>query len=902
MATALPIDLERLLVTTKFAPPKIGAHYIERTHLLDVLRRGQQCRLTLVTGSAGFGKTVLLAQHRHELIRAGARVAWLSLYSDEKSLSNFRTHLLAAFGRLDVPLQDEMLFVGESNARLAETVAGLASGIATVNDDLHLFLDDYHHVEDPWAHKFVQALLDHGPANLHVIIASRALPPLSIGALRAQGQVTEVECGDLPFDLAETRAFLDQNIGGMTLGADEVRQIQDVTNGWPASLQLVSIMLKNRPERRATLHGLAWQSTDLQNYLSEDVVGHLPDDVAMFMESLSICRRFSASLAEAITGRADAATLIGRIEDENLLIARAELDQKSAWFRFHPLFNEFLSARLARRGGETVNTLHRRASAWFAERKLVIEAISHATLAGDIDAAVGIIERAVPGTWKLSYLGPLLHLIENVSPAAIAAQPRLLYLGSLTLAMAGPPARADEWAARLADHATGSDRALAFKLALVRATIALQRDDLTLCLDLLAPFAAEDAEESFERSVYLMVRSLSLAVMGDVAGALDLLDRNPPPPEDANDDMALRVSGCRSTTLLLAGEILAADAICTPIYQRALAAHGRSSTCATLTAAALASIRYERDDIDDARELLANRQNNLQTSSPQMMIWAILCEARLNLLQESCEAARDLLARAAARFQSLALDRPLAHILAEQARVAIIAGHSDDAAECVDQLKALAGKASATGENGGVAEIMLLAELAEIRLALHRGSARTALALADRAQARVAPLGHRRMGITLRLLAALALAADGQPDDAVARLTETVRLGAELGLVRTFVDEGRPLLALLQRLADAPDTDPALRAPLAALIAHFHGPDDTADPNAGDARAKTLLTARELQILELVAAGMSNKRIALTLGITVETVKWNLKNIFAKLHVSSRYDAMVWARRQNLIA
>lgn len=897
-ASHLPSDLEKLLVSTKFAPPRIGARYIIRAQLIEALRRERHCRVTLVTGSAGFGKTILLAQWRQELMKAGSQVAWLSLNADEKLLANFRTHLLSALARLGVPLQEEML-LGEGSAEIEGTVAILVNSIAAIDEDLYLILDDYHHVEDPWAHRLVQKLIDHSPPNLHMVIASRALPPLSVAKLRVMGQVAEVECGDLPFNLAETRLFLEQNLNGIRLDADEVAQIHDFTNGWPASLQLVSILLKNHPESRSKLHNLAWQSSDLQNYLSEDVVGHLPGELSGFMESLSICRRFNASLAEAITGRPDAAALIERIEEENLLIMRAESDNRSPWFRFHPLFVEFLQTRLSQRGTKAVDALHQRASRWFADRRLVIEAIRHAVLAKDLDYAVAIVERSVPGTWKLSYLGPLLHLVENVSLEAIAAHPRLLYLGSLTLAMTSAPARAAAWVARLQDGVAEGDGGAGFKIALVNATIAFQNDDTARALALLETLGIGEAKSAFERYVFLMVYVTALAAAGRFTDALDVLDLNPIPAEDLDNDMAIRAAGCRSVALTLAGRVAEAEQLAEPMYVRAVAAHGRQSTCATLGAIGLADLCYELDRIDDARELLANRQSSLRTSSPQLMIWATLCKARLDLLQDSAETALAHLERQTVYFRSLGLERVTAYALAEQVRILVGQGNLQRAQDVTAKLEEMAEGVEVAA--GFSAEILILAGLARARLDLGRGRGEEALRAVAGAEEIARGLGRGREQVTLGLIAVLSLHAAGRGEEALSRLADCARLGAELGLIRSFLDEGEKLRPLLKRVAETAEHETRLRDYAVMLLGRFSGGDDCGSAETADPKTRALLTPREIEILGLVAAGMSNKRIALTLGITLETVKWNLKNVFLKLGVSSRYDAMIWARRQGLI-
>lgn len=892
------MSIQKLLVSTKFAPPKVGARYIARTQLLDALQRDRHSKLTLVTGSAGFGKTILVAQWRQELMKAGLRVAWLSLSHDERLLGNFSAHLFAALGRLDLPLDEELLLTGEEGpSSLDSMVAVLTNSLTAIDDDRYLILDDYHYVEDPWAHELVQKLLAHGPGNLHIVIASRASPPLSIAKLRVMGQVAEIECRDLPFNLAETRTFLEQTLSSIKLTTNEIIQIHSVTHGWPASLQLLAITLKNRPASRATLRHLASQSANLQNYLSEDVVARLPTELAQFMESVAICRRFNASLAESITGNPHAATLLQQVEDENLLIMRAESEDRSPWYRFHPLFAEFLASRLARRGSAVENALHRNAAAWFSQNGLIVEAVRHATLGNDLDSAVAFIERSAPVSWSLSYVGPLLHLLNNISPESITSHPRLLYLGSLTLALAGRQSRAETWIAQMRAGDPHSTREITFRVALASAFNALQTDDTARALELLEPLSSSDAQSSFERNLFVSTLVVSLAACGRFAEAYRIVDAHQTTPHDDRDDTALLLAGARPLLQRLEGNMLQVGR--SDLYARALAAQGPRSINTRMSAATLAEVFYEQDRIDDARELLASGLHSLGASSPEIMIRAALCQARLDLLQDSSDTAMALLDRQATYFRSLSLDRLVVYMFAEQVRILSAQGNRHRAVETLARIDEIA--TLHTQSDGFLAEIPLIAAMARGRVELLLGNHEAALDALRIAEGIATRLGRGQMKASVEIIASLALNAAHRTDEASRRLAEAVRLGARLGLIRTFVDEGAPMYEQLLRLQRARQLEGADEAYLEDLLSHFmQRQAPQADANA-EASTNAVLTPRELEILSLVSKGMSNKRVALTLGITVLTVKWNLKNVFSKLRVSSRYDAMIWARRQHLI-
>ncbi|RJF98533.1 LuxR C-terminal-related transcriptional regulator [Noviherbaspirillum saxi] len=902
------MNFDKLLVATKFAPPRIGTRYIPRKQLLHHLRNTQHCTVALVSASAGFGKTILLVQWRQELMKSGAEVAWLSLSHEDKQLRGFCSYLLAAFQRMGIQIEEDMLQESSSGKSLDAVVAVVASEAEKIAKELYLIIDDYHYVEDPWAHRLMQKLLDHCPANLHFLIASRVSPPLSLRRLRLVDQVAEIGFTELPFDLDETRVFFEQNLSAVKLTADELRLIHDMTIGWPASLQLIAIMLRNRPQTREKLHSFLWRSTDLQAYLAEDVVAHLPSELTAFMESVSVCRRFNAELAAFITENDRAAELLKRAEDESLLIYRIESDDRSPWYRFHPLFGEFLASRLAHRGQGTVEALHRRASQWFAEHDFLVESVRHANLGGDLDFAVKAIEHAAPANWSLSYISPMLHLLDRLPQETLFAHPKLFFLGCLTYALTAHPGEAEQWLEKVRRSDAAKNPAISSKLALADATIALQRDDSKRAIDLLEPtYYNVSLDNRFLRYVYLSALAAAYLAAGRLSDSRRLLDDNPVPPEDRDTDVALIVESSRAGIFLIEGNVKEAARVGATILARAETACGRGSVPANLCATTLSDAYYELDRIDDAREVLANRTGVLRSSMPDVMARASLCHARLDMLQETPDVAVEFLQTQVAHFHSLGLDRPLAYMHAEQVKILLAKGDHVRATELVTKLNALG--VTHRDAAGYRAEIPIIAALARSRLALANCNPGEALNTLEEVHRFAEKLGRARMLVMANLLAAIALADLKRHDEAAACLIQAVQSGATLGLVRTFLDEGERVSELLATLANNAALVATLDAPTAQYLDSMLGRFGRISPSAqgarksnqGNASAQATLTPRELEILGLVSQAMSSKRIGLTLNITADTVNWNIRNILAKLGVSSRYDAMTWARRQGLI-
>jgi LuxR family maltose regulon positive regulatory protein len=889
---------DKLLVSTKFAPPRIGTQTILRERLLEDLRGMTQCRVGLVTGSPGFGKTTLLAQWRQVMMRSGAEVAWLALSADDKHVPIFFAYLRGALQRLGIVMDSGVPLEGARPEFIDEVVATIVEGAASINKELFLVIDDYQHVSDPRSHQLMQKLLDHSPENLHFVISSRVGPPLSFSRLRLSGQLLELDCATLPFDLAESRAFLEQSLAALKLSPEEFHQIHELTSGWPATLQLVIILLRSDPQSRGALREMGWRSDDLQSYLAEDVMAHLPPELAQFMESVSICRRFNASLAQAITGVNSAQAMLKRLDEENLLIFRVEADDRQPWYRFHALFGDFLATRLARRDSAALIELHNRAAHWFAERKLLAEAVRHATLAGDLDFAAQLIERAAPATWSLSQLSPLLRLLDRLPQDILFSRPRLFFLGCLAYALTARPAKAEVWLEQFHRSGAAQHADVAYRLPLVQAAIEVQRDRTEPIIGLLEDFQALPDDYSVTRFGAPALLTIAYLAAGRIEEALQCLDDNPIPEAERNGEMALVAEGARTLCYLQAGQMREAERIGSAQLARAVSVHGHRAASAYLGAATLAEVYREVDRTDEAREILANRNGLLQWAMPDTMLRATICRARLDLLQDSAAVAMAFLERQERHFRTINQDRALAHCLAEQARIALLENDKTLAADRVAKLQVLADKHR--DSPGFQADIPAIAALAQARLLL-------ATNYPDKALAALAILGtyatkfsRGQLQVTGQLLEACAKSDLLQPEQAQARLLEAVSLGRRLGLVRTFLDEGEVLRKMLVALSSKPlasEDEIYLRA----LLERF-GPGNVGRSSESSANgASSMLTPRELAILELISQAMANKRVALTLNISLETVKWNLKNIYAKLGVSSRYDAVSWARKNGLI-
>lgn len=888
-----------MLVSTKFSPPRIGASSVQRRKLLDDLQQLEHCKLGLIVGSPGFGKTTLMVQWRQAMIETGAEVAWLSLSVEDRLLPTFYAYLHSALLRLGLPLE-ECAQLDASDESIDEVMTLIVDGAASLDKELFLLIDDYQHVMDPRSHRLMQKLLDYSPTNLHLLLSSRVALPLSLGRLRVAGQLIEMDCSTLPFDLDETRSFFEQNLAALKLNEEELHLIQGLSGGWPASLQLILIMLKNRPGAREQLSDLGRKSDDLQAYLSEDVMTHLPAELTEFMESLSICRRFNAALATAITDNSQAFDFLKRLETENILTFRVDTDDSHSWYRFHPLFGDFLLERLARRGTEAVAELHRRAARWLAKHNHLAEATRHAIQSGDFELAVEIIEHVASNTSEIDYLRPLMRLLDRLPQDVLFMRPDLLCLYCIAYTLLGQPAKAEACLEQLQRRSAQQNAGITHHLPLMRAAIELQNDRTEQVVELLADYRPSPDDHTLVRYVPLTLMAFAYAAAGKPAEAARYLDAHPVAEADRDNEIALLAENSRLLCCLFEGKVREVAQVSSELLERAISKHGHRSSSAKLCAATVAEVYRELNRIEEAREVLANRTDVMQWAMPSIMLRATICRARLDLLQESPAAALRFLERQERHFRRIGQDRGYAYTLAEQVRILLLGKDSDQVSSRLEKLETLAQQHR--DASGFLAEIPILAALSSARNWLATGEANQALKALAKVIDHARQYSRGQLEVIARLLQAIAHDHLQQTDAADTALTAALKLGMKLGLVRTFIDEGEVLRELMLRFNDRLCADDPVAAYLADLLSHFPSVDTPPHSDVdAHADARPVLTPREVAILQLISQAMPNKRIALALNISPETVKWNLKNINAKLGVSSRYDAMTWARKHKLI-
>ena len=906
-----------VLLATKLYVPRPRPEFLSRARLLERLAEGTARELTLVCTPAGFGKTTLLG----EWARSSSRpVAWLSLDGGDNDPARFWRYVAAALDQVrpGIGAQIGALLRGPEPGSLEAVVTVVINELAAQPGEIMLVLDDYHLIQAVPIHHTLGVLLERGPPQLRLVVASRADPPLPLARLRARGQLAELRERDLRFTPEEAAALLRTAVGP-DLSEAAVAALRDRTEGWVAGLQLAGLSLRGRGDVTAFVEGFSGSHRYVLDYLAEEVLDRQPEPLRTFLLETSILERLSGPVCEAVTGRADSQLLLERVERANLFLV--PLGEERRWWRYHQLFADLLRARLQQTGPDRVPALHRAAAGWSEAHGLVDDAVRHALAAGDPAWAAWMVEQHFDAVVRHAE-GATLDLWLAALPAELVRSRPRLRLAQAVWALIG--GRLDEVEPLLQD----AERALAASgdepyepsvgraaslvanapasIALMRADLARRRGDAESTIAFGRRALAHLTED--DRALRLLV-DWYLAVGDWLRGRL-------PEAEDALTGLvaAQRVAGEHYLAVRPAydlGQVQRARGhlgAALRTYQRTLeiaVKAGRPLPPAGMAHVGLAEVLYERGELQAALHHASQGVGlcrHLAYNLPLLAGLAIL--ARTRQAQGDPAGALEAL-RESDRFElNPAIVGLLNPVPALRARLALAHGQVAEAARWSQE--------RGLGVDSELSYPREREYLVLVRVLLAQQAPRQALRLLERLCADAAAQGRTGSLVEIQALQALALDAGGDPTGALDALAQALALGAPEGYLRVFVDEGAPMAALLGTLVTSPAKAQALaaaplpRAHLDRLVQAFErqGLPVLSRPRPGGAMAPGLvepLSARELEVLGLVAEGKSNQAIATELVISLDTVKRHVSHLFNKLGVTNRTQAVTRARELRLL-
>src|SRR6266567_1736625 len=518
------LDPLHSLLATKLHVPRLHAPFIRRSRLHKILQEGMERALTLVSAPAGFGKTTLVA---HWLAESGTPVAWLSLELEDNDPVRFFSYLIAALQRLDPHVGTAVLPLLQAPrpAPLERVMALVINDlIAGAARDFALVLDDYHVIAAEAIHRALIFLLGHLPSHVHLIIATRADPPLLLAGLRARGQLIELRAADLRFVTDEVSAFL-REVMELDLEAWAIAALERRTEGWVVGLQLAALSLQGGADVSGFLAAFTGSHRFVLDYLSEEVLSRQPAAVQTFLLHTSILERLSGELCDAVTGQEGSQAMLEALDRANLFVV--PLDEERGWYRYHHLFAEVLKSRLQQEEVSLVAELHRRASAWYEQHEMLAEAIQHALAAPDLERATHLIEHHGISFALRGEVHTMLGWLNALPDAVVRRHTRLCLYSAVMLLFTNQVEAAET---RLHEIEQGlqvtvpndQDRVIRGQIALIRANLLRSGGDLARAL-VLARQALEllpETEDRFRLPALVGVAS-SYLVSGDVTLAAE---------------------------------------------------------------------------------------------------------------------------------------------------------------------------------------------------------------------------------------------------------------------------------------------------------------------------------------------------------------------------------------------
>jgi LuxR family transcriptional regulator, maltose regulon positive regulatory protein len=901
------------LLASKVRVPGRRREAVWRPRLAQRLGRGARSRLTLVSAPAGFGKTTLLAQWLAQAPEGSPGVAWVSLDERDNDPATFWTYVVTALQDATDGAGTGALGLLRSSSPPTEAVlVSLVNDLHAVPREVVLVLDDYHLVESRDIHDGMAFLLEHVPAQVHLLLATRADPPLPLARLRARGELVEVRSTDLRFTREEAAEYLAGPMG-LALSSADVTILAERTEGWAAALQLAGLSLQDRADPSAVVARFAGDDRFVVDYLAEEVLGRLPTDVRDFLLQTSVLDRLTGPLCDAVTGQAGGSARLVALERSNLFLV--PLDDRRQWYRYHHLFADVLRAHLLEQQPGQVSELHRRASVWLQDNGDPAAAIRHALSGGDYDRAADLIELTMQVMRRERREAELARWVREVPDEVVRVRPVLAAAFVGALAQVSDFATVDK---RLSDidsalRPEGGDWPERPPPGLVVVDEEGYRS-LPATVEMYRAASALAAHGDLDATVSHARAALSLAPAGDdliraAAGALgglaswttgDLAGAHAAYTESiaglASVGFVADVLGCTITV----GDIRSTqgrlgDALHT--YQQALdlaaAEPGAPLRGTADMHVGIAAVLIERDDLVAAAEHLSVSQRlGEHNGLPQNPYRHRLVLARLRETEGDLDAALELLDEAD-RVYNGDYSPNVRPVPAVRARL-WLRRHELDHANAWARQRQL----SATDELTYLREYEHVT-LARLLLARSADGSRRDLddvvGLLDRLLTAAEEGQRGGTVIEVVILQALALQARGDTAAALDRLRRAVRRAEPEGYVRLFADEGAPMAALLRLLGR---DDRAPRGYVRRLTAA-----STARPD-GAASGQPLvdpLSERELDVLRLLASDLDGPDIARELTVSVNTLRTHTKRIYAKLGVTSRRAAVQRGQALHLI-
>ena len=869
--------MSQRILATKLYFPAARPGQIRRPGLIDRLRAGFRGKLTLVSAPAGFGKTTLVS----EWIAGDERpAAWLSLDDRDNDPSQFLTYVVAALQSVDATLGADLMTALQSPQppHVVSLLTTLLNELATMPYDFVLTLDDYHTLDNRDIDDALSFLIDNQPPQLHLVIITREDPRLPLARLRARGDLNEIRAADLRFTPQEAAEFLQAM--GLDLSADDVAILEARTEGWIAGLQLAAISMQGEPDKRQFVQSFSGAHHFVLDYLVEEALNRQPAHIHDFLLSTSILDRMCAPLCDAVVNDDSylAEDALAYIRNANLFLI--PLDNERRWYRYHHLFGDFLRKRLGSVEDAALPELHIRASIWYEANGLAVEAFQHAAAAEDIDRAIRLVEGGGTPLYLRGFAHLALSWLQSLSTKAMDSRPILwvMYAWVLWISYKSSHVEAKLRGAEAAldnlppDHETNETLG---RIAAMRAMLAANDYQTEVMIDQSHRALALLADtQDYVRLAVKRTLASAHHIQGNRGEAIQAYTETIDMCE-ASDNVFTNILA--TTGLGMVQEMDTQLPSAEQSYRRVLELVGDPiQPVACEASLGLARLSYEWNLLDQAEYFgeqtirLADQIDGIDTAAAGQVLLARLAFARGDM---------SIAAQTLADVKALAIQRQftvqLPRIVDLQIWVCLRQGDPGTAVSLLEEHDTPLNRA---------------------RLALAHGEPAEALAAVALYRQQMEAKAWRDEILKALVMAALAHDAIVDVEAAMSAIHEAFTLAQPRGYVRTFIDEGQAMRRLVAEAARR-GVKPEYARTLLTAFETERGP---ARLIANQPLIEPL-SERELQILSMVADGLSNREISERLFISLSTVKGHNRNIFDKLAVKRRTEAVARARDLGLI-
>jgi LuxR family maltose regulon positive regulatory protein len=908
------------LLATKLYIPAPRPDRVPRPRLTARLEAGAAGPLTLISAPAGFGKSTLLSEWIHT---GGRPVAWVSLDEGDNDPIRFLGYLVTALQKLRPGLGEDALTAIRHTQHptprtLDPILTGLLNEIHAVDGDLVVVLDDVHVLDGPEIHRILQLLLDRLPPCLHLVLATRVDPPLHLSRLRARGQLTELRARDLRFTSQEAADFLNQAMR-LSLSTADVEALEERTEGWAVGLQMAALSLQGRRDVEGFIAQFTGSHRFVLDYLTDEVLSRQPEPVRDFLLRTSILTRLSAPLCDALlgaigeqNGRSDAQAILETLDAANLFLI--PLDDTRTWYRYHHLFGTLLRHQLERQGiPAEVNALHERAGDWYAAHGYPEDALEHALAAGALDRATDLIsEHAMPRLMAAD-AGTVIRWIRALPPEWLDRRPelRLTYawalVAQLELKEAESQVRTAERALADAPDALGTE--LAAHLLTLRGLLTRSAGRTREAIGLYRrAFDLLEEDAHFLRGLLSLELGTAYLTTDEPAAAERAFEEARTASEQAGNAFGVLGAEWHLAEIQIArGRLHEALALARRSQRWAEERGGRNAPGAAMAHGVLAEIQREWNDLPAAVEL-AGRAWELgkRGEIANGLLVGSLYMARVLQSLEDFPGALAALGRAEEIMQRTGQPGWIAIIDLLRCGIQLTQGWVDkDLAATEAAMRWARDFGLLDGWREGFEEKLPGLHRLEFpylivaRILVLQRETGTALELLAGARERAERTGRMRSVIEILTLEALVRDSRGEREPALACLRRALALAEPEGFVRIFVDEGPELAGLVRQAAPG-----AVSPEYARRLAEAFGeeaPPPPPPPRPVSQPLREPLSDREIEVLQLIATGLSNADAGRKLFIASSTVKKHLENIYAKLGTRNRTQAIARAREAGLL-